>query len=57
MTEWEDYLSSIYFNPKHPASFAGPTKLYAELKKDGRFNVGLNKVKQWVQNQKAYTGL
>ena len=55
MTDWEDYLSSIYFNPKHPASFAGPSKLYQELKKDGRFSVGLRKIKQWVQNQDVYS--
>ena len=55
MTDWEDYLSSIYFDPKHPASFAGPSKLYHELKKDGRFNVGLSKIKQWVQNQDVYS--
>ena len=55
MTYWEDYLSLIYFDPKHPASFAGPPKLYHELKKDGRFNVGLRKIKQWVQNQDVYS--
>ena len=38
MTDWEDFLSSIYFNPKYPASFAGPSKLYQELKKDGQFS-------------------
>ena len=55
MTEWEDYLSSIYFDPKHPASFSGPTKLYRELKKDGRFQVGLNKIRQWLQDQEVYS--
>ena len=55
VNDWEDYLSSIYFNPEHPASFAGPSKLYHELKKDGRFNVGLSKIKKWVQNQDVYS--
>ena len=50
MTDSEDYLSSIYFDPKHPTSFAGSSKLYHELKKDARL-IGLSKIKQWVQNQ------
>ena len=31
--------SKIYYNPKEPASFAGPIKLYRKLLKDGRVKV------------------
>ena len=55
MSDWEEFLSSIYFDPRHPSSFAGPSKLYQEVKKHGRFNVLLSKIKQWVQNQNAYS--
>ena len=28
MSNWEEYLSKIYFNPSHPASYEGPRRLY-----------------------------
>ena len=28
MTNWKEYLSSLYFNPKLPSSYLGPEKLY-----------------------------
>ena len=28
-----DYLSKIYFDPQHPASYSGPRKLYNLVKK------------------------
>ena len=27
MTDWKEYLSSLYFNPKLPSSYLGPEKL------------------------------
>jgi hypothetical protein len=34
MAHWEDYLKTIYYDPKHPAGFAGPQKLYKVVKDD-----------------------
>ena len=55
MTDWENYLTSIYYDPKHSSSFAGPTKLYHEVKIDGRFNISLSDVKEWLQKQDVYS--
>ena len=55
MTEWEDYLSTIYYDPAHPASFAGPNKLFQEVKKEGRFNISLNRIRKWLQSQEVYS--
>ncbi len=52
---WEDYLSSIYFNPKHPASFSGPSKLHYIVKREGKFDIGLHHIKKWLANQDAYS--
>ena len=55
MTEWEEYLSTIYYDPAHPASFAGPNKLFQEVKNEGRFNISLNRIRKWLQNQEVYS--
>ena len=49
MTDWENYLTSIYYDPRHSASFARPTKLYHEAKIDRHFNISLSDVKEWLQ--------
>lgn len=53
--EWKTYLKKIYFDPKHPAAFAGPTKLYQVVKKEGRYTIGLHRIKHWLQDQDAYS--
>ena len=52
---WESYLESIYFDPKHPASFAGPIKLYDTVKQEGTYDIGLSRIRSWLQNQEAYS--
>ena len=51
----EDYLESIYFDPEHPASFAGPIKLHDVVKKEGKYDIGLSRIRSWLQNQEAYS--
>ena len=47
-------LSSIFFDPSHPASFSGPQKLYdAAVKQDS--TVTLNGVKSWLSGEETYT--
>ena len=50
----EEYLKAIYFNPSHPGAFAGPEKLHRISKNDG-YNISRYKIKQWLQNQDAYS--
>ena len=54
MADWKDHLSTIYFEPRHPAAFAGPKKLHKILKNDG-YTVGVHKIRQWLQDQDAYS--
>lgn len=49
-----DYLNKIYFDPEHPASFAGPRKVYQTVKKVG-YTPTFSFIKQWVQDQDAYS--
>ncbi len=55
MTDWKEYLASIYFNTKHPASYAGPEKLYKTVKEEGKFNIGRHRIKRWLQDQESYS--
>lgn len=50
----EDYLTSIYYDPKHPASYAGPTKLYRVAKAAGK-KVTLRQIRDWLKRQETYT--
>ena len=49
------YLESIYFNPKHPASFGGPIKLHDTVKQEGKYDISLPAIRKWLQNQEAYS--
>lgn len=52
---WEKYLKSIYFNPKHPASFQGAHKLHQAVKEEGRFTIGLKRLRKWLQENESYS--
>lgn len=54
MANWENYLKDIYFDPKHPASFAGPQKLYKVVKNEGKFDIGMYKIRKFLHNQESY---
>ena len=55
MSSWEEYLKSIYYNTKHAGSFAGPQKLYHTVKKEGKYNISLYKIRKWLQSQEPYS--
>ena len=55
MSDWKQYLSSIYFDTTHPASYAGPSKLYNIVSKEGKFKIGRHRIHQWLQDQEAYS--
>ncbi|KAK3105391.1 hypothetical protein FSP39_024116 [Pinctada imbricata] len=52
---WRDHLKEIYFEVKTPISYAGPTKIYRYLRKEGKYKVGLSSIKQWLQDIDAYS--
>ena len=55
MTNWKEYLSSLYFNPKLPSSYLGPEKLYQLVKSQAKFNIGRHRIRKWLQDQEAYS--
>jgi hypothetical protein len=55
MADWKTYLSSIYYDPKHAASFSGPTKLYAVAKAEGKHKIGRHRIRKWLQDQETYS--
>ena len=52
---WEDYLSKIYFDPRHPGSFKGPEKLHNVVKEEGKHKIGLHKIRKWLQDQESFS--
>ena len=55
MTNWKEYLSSLYFNPKLPFSYLGPEKLYQLVKSQAKFKKGRHRIRKWLQDQEAYS--
>lgn len=54
MENYKTYLSSIYFNPVNPASFSSVDKLYKYVRRDGKYVLGRNKIRNWLLQQESY---
>ena len=50
-----DYLASVYSDPKRSGGFGGVDRLYKDVKKEGKFNISRTKIKEWLMKQDAYT--
>ena len=56
LTEEEsNYLSNIYFNPEHPASFQNPLRLYGIVQKEGKHRISHGQIKNWIQKKHSYS--
>jgi hypothetical protein len=55
MSNWKQYLSSLYFDTSNPASYSGVEKLYQYIKSEGKFKIGRHKIRKWLQSQQAYS--
>ena len=55
MSNWEDYLRRLYYDPGQPSSYTSPEKLYQTIKKEGKFKISRGKLKTWLQGQETYT--
>ena len=53
--EENQYLTRIYNDPRHPASFQAPRVVYEIVKQEGLFQISFKKVKRWVANQESYS--
>ena len=55
MAPWEDYLKTIYYDPGHPASYSGPHKLYKIVKDEGKYKIGIHRIRKFLHNQESYS--
>ena len=42
----DEYLSSVYYDPKRPGGVGGGERLYADVKKDGKFDITRKAIKE-----------
>ena len=47
----DDYLASVYYDPKRSGGFGGVDRLYKDVKKEGKFNINRTKIKEWLMKQ------
>lgn len=52
--KYEDYLKSVYYNPKHAGAYGGVDKLFRAVRKDGKFVIGKKKIREWLLKQEDY---
>lgn len=52
--KYEDYLSNIYYDPKHAGAYSGVEKLYRAVRKEGKFVLGRTKIRNWLLKQEDY---
>ena len=55
MDEIDEYLSSVYFNPKRPGGFGGIQRLFQDVKDEGKFVLNRKQIHDWLIKQDAYT--
>ena len=53
--EWSRYLKRIYFDVKQPGSFQSFKKLHQSVRKEGRYQLGTQRLRRWLQNQQTYS--
>ena len=51
----DDYLASVYYDPKRSGGFGGVDRLYKDVKKEGTFKISRMTIKEWLMKQDAYT--
>lgn len=52
--KYEDYLTSIYYDPSHAGAYGGVEKLYRVVRKDGKFVLDRTKIRNWLLKQEDY---
>lgn len=55
MASYRSYLRSIYFNPKHPASFGGVDRLYKYVQQEGKYAIKKAEVEHFLEEYDTYT--
>ena len=52
--KYEQYLTNIYYDPKHAGAYSGAEKLYKAVQKEGKFVIGRAKIRNWLLKQEDY---
>ena len=55
MDSSDEYLPSIYFDPKRSGGFGGVERLYHDVKKEGKYKLSRKQIVEWLMKQDAYT--
>lgn len=55
MSSYTEYFRELYYTPGKPVAFAGPEKLYQAVKLEGKYKIGRQKIKQFLNNEDAYS--
>jgi transposase InsO family protein len=50
----DQYLRSLYFNPKHPAAYGSVDSVYRASKRDGK-TYTRKQIQRWLENQEVHT--
>ena len=50
-----EYLKSVYYDPKRPGSFGGVESLYRDVKQEGKFKLSRKQISGWLISQDTYT--
>ena len=51
----DEYLSSVYYDPKRAGGLGGVDRLYQDVRKEGKFKISRKKMKEWLMKQDTYT--
>ena len=51
----QNYLESVYYNPKEPGSFSVPASFYRAVKENNKHKITRKQVYDWLNSQPTYT--
>lgn len=55
MSNHTDYLRELYYTPGKPGAYAGPEKLYQAVKQEGKYKIGRQRIRQFLNNEDYYS--
>lgn len=55
MSNHTDILRELYYTPGKPGAYAGPEKLYQAVKQEGKYKIGRQRIRQFLNNEDSYS--
>lgn len=52
---WQRYLKNLYRDVKRGGSYQSAEKLHETVKREGRYDISLEKIKKWLEGEDTYT--